>query len=141
MVLPIVTSLSREVFLQTPTANEEAAIALGATRWEMLRTAVLPYGRPGVIAAVMLGLGRALGETIALALTLGSTYAISFNIVAERRQHRSPPTSPTASREANETGRGALIASGLVLFAITLIVNITARAIIYRRREFTESAA
>ncbi|MET7832990.1 phosphate ABC transporter permease subunit PstC [Micromonospora sediminicola] len=140
MVLPIVTSLSREVFRQTPTANEEAALALGATRWEMIRTAVLPYGRPGVIAAVMLGLGRALGETIALALTLGSTYAISFNIL---QSGGNSIAANIANRfaEANDTGRGALIASGLVLFAITLIVNITARAIIYRRREFTESAA
>lgn len=140
MVLPIITSLSREVFLQTPTANEEAALALGATRWEMLRTAVLPYGRPGIIAAVMLGLGRALGETIALALTLGSTYAISFNILANGGNSIAANIANRFA-EANETGRGALIASGLVLFAITLIVNITARAIIYRRREFTESAA
>ena len=86
MVLPIITSLSREVFLQTPTANEEAALALGATKWEMIRTAVLPYGKPGVIAAVMLGLGRALGETIALALTLGIS-STSVQPDRERRQH------------------------------------------------------
>ena len=140
MVLPIITSLSREVFLQTPTANEEAALALGATRWEMLRMAVLPYGRPGIIAAVMLGLGRALGETIALALTLGITFAISFNILANGGNTIAANIA-NGFGEANETGRGALIASGLVLFAITLIVNIIARAIIYRRREFTESAA
>ncbi len=140
MVLPIITSLSREVFLQTPTANEEAALALGATRWEMIRTAVLPYGRPGVIAAVMLGLGRALGETIALALTLGITFGISVNLI-ENGGNTIAANIANAFGEANETGRGALIASGLVLFAITLIVNITARAIIHRRREFTESAA
>lgn len=140
MVLPIITSLSREVFLQTPTANEEAALALGATRWEMLRTAVLPYGRPGIIAAVMLGLGRALGETIALAMTLGITFGISFNLI-ENGGNTIAANIANAFGEANDTGRGALIASGLVLFTITLIVNITARAIIYRRREFTESAA
>ncbi|WP_433313641.1 phosphate ABC transporter permease subunit PstC [Micromonospora sp. CA-269861] len=140
MVLPIITSLSREVFLQTPTANEEAALALGATRWEMLRTAVLPYGRPGIIAAMMLGLGRALGETIALALTLGITFGISFNLI-QNGGNTIAANIANAFGEANETGRGALIASGLVLFTITLIVNITARAIIYRRREFTESAA
>ena len=140
MVLPIITSLSREVFLQTPTANEEAALALGATRWEMIRTAVLPYGRPGIIAAVMLGLGRALGETIALALTLGITFGISFNLI-QNGGNTIAANIANAFGEANETGRGALIASGLVLFTITLIVNITARAIIYRRREFTESAA
>ncbi|MET7748248.1 phosphate ABC transporter permease subunit PstC [Micromonospora sp. NPDC005367] len=140
MVLPIVTSLSREVFMQTPTANEEAALALGATRWEMIRTAVLPYGRPGIIAAVMLGLGRALGETIALAMTLGITFGISFNLI-QNGGNTIAANIANAFGEANETGRGALIASGLVLFAITLIVNITARVIIYRRREFTESAA
>ncbi|MEV4544946.1 phosphate ABC transporter permease subunit PstC [Micromonospora echinaurantiaca] len=140
MVLPIITSLSREVFLQTPTANEEAALALGATRWEMIRTAVLPYGRPGIIAAVMLGLGRALGETIALALTLGITFGISINLI-ENGGNTIAANIANAFGEANDTGRGALIASGLVLFAITLIVNITARAIIHRRREFTESAA
>ncbi|WP_229401048.1 phosphate ABC transporter permease subunit PstC [Micromonospora okii] len=140
MVLPIVTSLSREVFLQTPTANEEAALALGATRWEMIRTAVLPYGRPGVVAAVMLGLGRALGETIALAMTLGITFGISFNLITNGGNTVAANIA-NAFGEANATGRGALIASGLVLFAITLIVNITARAIIHRRREFTESAA
>ncbi|HEY0696245.1 MAG TPA: phosphate ABC transporter permease subunit PstC [Micromonospora sp.] len=140
MVLPIITSLSREVFRQTPTANEEAALALGATRWEMIRTAVLPYGRPGVIGAVMLGLGRALGETIALALTLGITFDISFNVITNGGNTIAANIA-NAFGEANETGRGALIASGLVLFAITLLVNITARAIIHRRREFTESAA
>ncbi|PWU53320.1 phosphate ABC transporter permease subunit PstC [Micromonospora globispora] len=140
MVLPIITSLSREVFLQTPTANEEAALALGATRWEMIRTAVLPYGRPGVIAAVMLGLGRALGETIALAMTLGITFGVSFNLI-QNGGNTIAANIANAFGEANDTGRGALIASGLVLFTITLIVNITARVIIYRRREFTESAA
>ena len=79
--------------MQTPATNEEAALALGATKWEMIRTAVLPYGKPGVIAAVMLGLGRALGETIALALTLGIVFNISFNLIenggnTHRRQHR-----------------------------------------------------
>jgi phosphate transport system permease protein len=135
MILPIITSLSREVFLQTPTQNEEAALALGATRWEVIRTAVLPYGRPGVIASVMLGLGRALGETIALALTLGGVYTISFDLLG-------PGGNTIAANIANRfgeaggTGRSALIASGLVLFAITLVVNMAARAIVYRRREF-----
>jgi phosphate transport system permease protein len=140
MVLPIVTSLSREVFLQTPVMNEEAALALGATKWEMIRTAVLPYGRPGVIAAVMLGLGRSLGETIALAMTLGITFGISFNLI-QNGGNTIAANIANAFGEANETGRGALIASGLVLFAITLVVNMTARAIIYRRREFRDSAA
>ncbi|MDG4824688.1 phosphate ABC transporter permease subunit PstC [Asanoa sp. WMMD1127] len=140
MVLPIITALSREVFLQTPTANEEAALSLGATRWEMIRTAVLPYGRPGVIAAVMLGLGRALGETIALALTLGFINEITFNII-KNGGNSIAANIANGFGEAGEIGRSALIASGLVLFAITLLVNVAARAIIYRRREFTEAAA
>ena len=140
MVLPIVTSLSREVFQQTPPMNEEAALALGATKWEMIRTAVLPYGKPGVIAAVMLGLGRGLGETIALALTLGTVFNISFNLIENGGNSIAANIANTFG-EANATGRGALIASGLVLFAITLVVNMAARAIIYRRREFRDSAA
>jgi phosphate transport system permease protein len=140
MVLPIVTSLSREVFQQTPLMNEEAALALGATKWEMVRTAVLPYGKPGVIAAVMLGLGRALGETIALALTLGIVFNISFNLIQNGGNSIAANIANTFG-EANSTGRGALIASGLLLFAITLVVNMAARAIIYRRREFRDSAA
>jgi phosphate transport system permease protein len=140
MVLPIITSLSREVFLQTPGMNEEAALALGATKWEMVRTAVLPYGKPGVIAAVMLGLGRALGETIALAMTLGIVFNISFNLI-ENGGNTIAANIANTFGEANATGRGALIASGLLLFAITLVVNMAARAIIYRRREFRDSAA
>jgi phosphate transport system permease protein len=140
MILPIVTSLSREVYQQTPAANEEAALALGATKWEMIRTAVLPYGRPGVIAAVMLGLGRALGETIALALTLGSVYQLSFDLLGPGGN---TIAANIANRfgEAGTIGQSALIASGLVLFAITLVVNMTARAIIFRRREFRDIAA
>jgi len=140
MVLPIITSLSREVFLQTPGMNEEAALALGATKWEMVRTAVLPYGKPGVIAAVMLGLGRALGETIALAMTLGIVFNISFNLIQNGGNSIAANIANTFG-EANATGRGALIASGLLLFTITLVVNMAARAIIYRRREFRDSAA
>src|SRR6266536_4072325 len=140
MVLPIITSLSREVFRQTPKMNEEAALALGATKWEMIRIAVLPYGRPGLIASVMLGLGRALGETIALALTLGSTFFISFDIIGNGGNSVAANIANKFG-EASDTGRGALIASGLVLFGITLVVNVTARAIVYRRREFLGSAA
>ncbi|GAA3249158.1 phosphate ABC transporter permease subunit PstC [Dactylosporangium siamense] len=139
MILPIVTSLSREVFLQTPRENQEAALALGSTKWEMIRTAVIPYGKAGIIASVMLGLGRALGETIALALTLGSVFAINWDFLGPGGI---TIASNIANRfgEADEFGRSALIASGLVLFAITLVVNMAARAIVYRRREFVGSA-
>ena len=135
MVLPITTALCRDVFVQTPKANEEAALALGATRWEMIRTAVLPYGRAGIVAAVMLGLGRALGETIALAMTLGATFGVSIDLI-QTGGNSIAANIANGFGEANATGRGALIASGLLLFAITLIVNVIARAIIYRRREF-----
>ncbi len=140
MVLPIITSLTSEVFRQTPTMNEEAALALGATKWEMIRIAVLPYGRPGLIASIMLGLGRALGETIALALTLGGTFFISFDLI-QNGGNTIAANIANKFGEASDTGRGALIASGLVLFAITLVVNMAARAIVYRRREFLGSAA
>jgi phosphate transport system permease protein len=140
MVLPIITSLTREVFRQTPTMNEEAALALGATKWEMIRTAVLPYGRPGLIASVMLGLGRALGETIALALVLGSTNETGFDII-HNGGNSIAANIANKFGEAGDLGRSALIASGLVLFAITLVVNVAARAIIYRRREFVGGAA
>jgi phosphate transport system permease protein len=140
MVLPIVTALSRDVFAQTPKMNEEAALALGATKWEMIRTAVLPYGRPGLIAATMLGLGRALGETIALALCLGSTFVISADLLGNGGNTIAANIAHNFG-EADAIGRGALIASGLVLFAITLVVNVTARAVIFRRREFRANAA
>jgi phosphate transport system permease protein len=139
MVLPIITSLTREVFRQTPIMNQEAALALGSTKWEMIRMTVLPYGRPGLIASVILGLGRALGETIALALTLGGGFLINADIIHDGGNSIAANIANKFG-EASDIGRGALIASGLVLFAITLVVNVTARAIIYRRREFLGSA-
>jgi phosphate transport system permease protein len=137
MVLPIIASLSREVFLQVPAANQEAALALGATRWEMIRTAVFPFARPGIIGATMLGLGRALGETIAVAVVLSPAFIVSFDNLAPSKGNTIAANIANGFGEANEIGRGALIASGLVLFAITLLVNMAARAIIYRRREFS----
>jgi len=136
MILPIIASLSREVFLQVPTANQEAALALGATRWEMIRVAVLPFGRPGVIGATMLGLGRALGETIAVAIVLSPAFLVSFQVLKPASGNTIASNIALAFNEASETGRGALIASGLVLFGITLVVNSIARAVIYRRKEF-----
>jgi phosphate transport system permease protein len=131
MLLPIVAALCREVFVQTPTDHQEAAFALGATKWEMIRMSVLPYGRSGMISAIVLGFGRAVGETIAVALVLSSTFQISWRIL-------DPGGNTIAANIANrwadsgQIGRGALIASGLVLFAITLIVNFGARAIVRR---------
>lgn len=136
MILPIITAVSREVFKQVPRMHEEAALALGATRWEMIRTAVLPFGRPGVISASMLGLGRALGETIAVATVLSSSPLLSLHLM--------DPGGGTFAQnialrfgEAGENGRNALMASGLVLFVITLLVNGAARMIIARRKEYS----
>ena len=138
MILPIVAALSREIFLQVPHGNREAAYALGATRWEMIRTAVLPFSRAGVTAAVMLGLGRALGETIAVALVLLSSFEISANVLGPGGNTVAANIA-TKFAEYGPTGRGALIATGLVLFVITFLVNLAARAIVLRStRRFEE---
>jgi phosphate transport system permease protein len=131
MVLPIVAAISREVFRQVPQANREAALALGATRWETIRIAVLPPSRSGVVGAVMLGLGRALGETIAVALVLAASFNISFHVF-EPGGNTIAANIATKFGEAGILGREALIASGLVLFVITLAVNMAARAVVYR---------
>ncbi len=140
MILPIITNVSREVFRQVPQMHEEAALALGATRWEVIRMAVIPFGRSGVISASMLGLGRALGETMAVATVLSPTFLIETSLL--------DPGGGTFAQniaskfgEATEFGRDALIASGLVLFVITLLVNGAARAIIARRKEYSGANA
>ncbi|POM26799.1 Phosphate transport system permease protein PstC [Actinomadura rubteroloni] len=135
MILPIISSLSREVFLQVPRSHLEASLALGATRWEMVRMSVLPYGRSGVVGASMLGLGRAMGETIAVAMVLTLVPGINIHLL-EDGGATFASNIVNGFSEASETGRGALIASGLVLFVITLVVNMAARAIVARRKEF-----
>ena len=126
MILPIITALTREIFLQTPKLHEEAALALGATRWEMIRMAVLPFGRPGIITAVMLGLGRALGETMAVAH--GALLRRPHRQPDPVRQPRpSPPNIALNFPEASGLKVNTLIATGLVLFVITLGVNMIAR--------------
>ncbi|THG30244.1 phosphate ABC transporter permease subunit PstC [Naasia lichenicola] len=137
MILPIITALCREVFLQTPRLHEEAALALGATRWEMIRTAVLPFGRPGIISASMLGLGRALGETMAVAMVLSPAAVISFVLLQSQN-----PTTIAANialnfPEAAGVNVNVLIATGLVLFVITFAVNALARYAINRRKAFS----
>jgi phosphate transport system permease protein len=138
MILPIIAAISREVFLQVPRSHEEAALALGATRWEMIRMAVLPFGRPGVISAAMLGLGRAMGETIAVALILPATFGISFQILTPQGNSIAANIA-NGFGEATPIGRGALIASGLVLFAITMLMNMAARLVVARRKAFSEA--
>lgn len=140
MILPIVTSVSREVFRQVPKMHEEAALALGATRWEVVRMAVLPFGRSGIISASMLGLGRALGETMAVATVLSSSYQINTSLL-DPGGGTFAQNIASHFKEANDNGRDALIASGLVLFVITLLVNGAARMIIARRKEYSGTAA
>lgn len=137
MILPIITAISRDVFARTPRANIEAAWALGATKWEMIRLAVLPHGRAGVISGSMLGLGRALGETIAISLILSAPSPTApFNVSIFNGGET------FASKIANSSGEfqnnpGPYIAAGLVLFVLTFVVNGIARSIVNRRKEFT----
>ncbi|WP_403021302.1 phosphate ABC transporter permease subunit PstC [Salinibacterium sp. GXW1014] len=137
MILPIITALTREVFLQTPVLHEEAALALGATRWEMIRTAVLPFGKPGIISASMLGLGRALGETMAVAMVLSASGGITFALLTSTNPGTIAANIALRFPEAFGTNINLLIATGLILFAITLVVNMIARWIIGRRKEFS----
>lgn len=137
MILPIITATIREVFLQTPRLHEEASLALGATRWEMIRQAVFPFARSGIISASMLGLGRALGETMAVLMILSPGFFVNFNFL-KPGQHQSIAANIAAQfPEASGLGVNILIATGLVLFVITFLVNMIARAIIARRAEFS----
>ena len=131
MVLPIITSISKNVFEQTPRDQIEAALALGATRWEVIRTSVLPYGRSGVISASMLGLGRALGETIAVLIILsqpapGSAFTPSIFAGGETFASK---IANNASEFDSPSKTGAYIAAGLVLFVVTFLVNAAARTV------------
>jgi phosphate transport system permease protein len=130
MILPIITAISRDVFERTPRDHIEAALALGATRWEMIRTAVLPYGRRGMISGSMLGLGRALGETIAVMLILvkpANSAPFNFSIFSGGQTFAS--IIGANMKEANgPLTTGAYIAAGLVLFVLTFFVNAAARA-------------
>ena len=138
MVLPIITAVCRDVFERTPTANIEGAWALGATRWEMVRLAVLPYGRAGIVSGSMLGLGRALGETVAMYLILsapgpGAPFTTSIFHGGETFASK---IANNAAEFANPKSTGAYIAAGLMLFVLTFIVNAAARSIVNRRKDF-----
>jgi phosphate transport system permease protein len=130
MIIPIITALSREIFLQTPRLNEEAALALGATRWEMIRMAVLPFGRAGIVSASMLGLGRALGETLAVAMVLSPSVVVSFFLLRSENPTTIAATIALNFPESSGIGVNVLIATGLVLFVLTFAVNAAARAIV-----------
>jgi phosphate transport system permease protein len=137
MILPIISAIAREVFSQAPALHREAALALGATRWEMIRMAVLPYGRSGVIAGAMLGLGRALGETLAVAIVLSGSGGITANLISS--SNPSTIAANIALQFPEQTGLGVneLVATGLVLFVITLAVNMLARWVVTRRADFS----
>jgi phosphate transport system permease protein len=132
MILPIVSAVAREVFAQTPRRLEEGALALGATRWEMIRMSVLPFGKSAVISGSMLGLGRALGETMAVAIILSVSGVVSFNLISSSNPSTIAANVALNFPESSGLDVNVLIASGLVLFAITLVVNMIARAIIAR---------
>ncbi|MGE2721328.1 phosphate ABC transporter permease subunit PstC [Mycolicibacterium celeriflavum] len=128
MILPIITAVTREVFIQTPRGQIEAALALGATRWEVVRTTVLPFGMSGYISGAMLGLGRALGETIALLIILrGTQQAFGWSLFDGGYTFASL-IAATASEFNDQYKAGAYIAAGLVLFILTFVVNSLARA-------------
>jgi phosphate transport system permease protein len=130
MITPIITSITREVFATVPTAQKEGAVALGATRWEMIRGAVFPHSRSGIVGAVLIGLGRAMGETIAVALVVGSATSVTARLFS--------PGDAMASVIANQFGeatgtyRAGLIGMGVVLFAITIVVGVIARGLVAR---------
>jgi phosphate transport system permease protein len=133
MVIPIMTAICREVFLQTPRLNEEAALALGATRWEMVRLAVLPFARSGIVSAIMLGLGRALGETLAIAMVLSPAFIVKFAVLQAQSPNTIAANIALQFPEATGLSVNALVATGLVLFVVTLVVNVLARFIINRK--------
>jgi phosphate transport system permease protein len=133
MILPIITAVSREVFVQTPRGQIEAALALGATRWEVVKTTVLPFGLSGYISGAMLGLGRALGETIALLIILrGTQKAFGWSLFDGGYTFASK-IAAAASEFNDQYKAGAYIAAGLVLFVLTFVVNSLARAAVSRK--------
>lgn len=132
MALPIITAICREVFIQTPRMHEEAALALGATRWEMVRMTVLPYSRSGIVSAVMLGLGRALGETMAVAMVLSASGVVTFNLISPQNPSTIAANIALNFGNASGTKINVLIFSGLVLFVVSFAVNFLGRWIATR---------
>jgi phosphate ABC transporter permease protein PstC len=132
MIIPIVSAISREVIATVPIEHKEASLALGATRWEMIRMAVLPYSRAGITGASMLGLGRAVGETIAVTLVIGNAPQIGESIFGQGYTLAAVIANEFGEAASNPVHRAALIAAGLVLFVLTLLVNGAARAFVVR---------
>ena len=129
MILPIITSVTRDIFLQAPRLQQEAALALGATKWEMIRLAVLPFGRSGIISASMLGLGRALGETMAVLMILSPGFSYALRLLRPSTSQTIAANIASQFPEADSIGVSLLVATGLVLFVITFLVNYLARRI------------
>ena len=129
MILPIITSITRDIFLQTPKLLEEAALGLGATKWEMIKMSVLPFARSGIISASMLGLGRALGETMAVLMILSPGLKYSFKLLQASQNQTIAANIAAQYPEADSIGVSVLIGTGLVLFVITFLVNLLARRI------------
>jgi phosphate transport system permease protein len=138
MITPIVTSLSREVCATVPAIDREGAYALGATRWEMIRGVVWPHSQGGVVGAVLLGLGRAVGETIAAALVIGSSPTITSHLFAPG--YSMPAVIANQFGEASGEFRAALLGIGVMLFAFTIIINLIARGIVARNARRTRGA-
>jgi phosphate ABC transporter permease protein PstC len=132
MILPIVSAISREVIATVPAEQKEAALALGATRWEMIRMAVLPYSRAGIMGAAMLGLGRAIGETIAVTLVVGNAPQIGKSLFDQGYTLAAVIANEFGEAAATPIHRSALIAAGLVLFVLTLVINAIARYYVVR---------
>jgi phosphate transport system permease protein len=133
MILPIITSVTREVFVQTPVGHREAALALGATKFEVVRVSVIPFGFSGYISGSMLGLGRALGETMALLLIISTAGPIDFNLM-ESGETFATKIANNAAEFDSPAKTGAYISAGLTLFVLTFIVNSAARAVITGRK-------
>jgi phosphate transport system permease protein len=127
MITPIITSIAREVFATTPPALKEASLAVGATRWEMIRAAILPHSRSGLVSAIMIGLGRAMGETIAVALVIGSYPQFGFRLLGPGDAMASVIANQFG--EATDTYRAALIGLGVILFLLTMVIGIAARTV------------
>ena len=132
MIIPIVSAISREVMATVPADHKEAALALGATRWEMIRIAVLPYSRAGIVGGAMLGLGRAMGETIAATIVIGNAPVLGKSIFDQGYTLAAVIANEFGEAASDPLHRAALIAAGLVLFVLTLVVNAIARAIVVR---------
>jgi phosphate ABC transporter permease protein PstC len=132
MILPIVSAISREVIATVPADLKEASLALGATRWEMIRMAILPHARAGIVGASMLGLGRAIGETIAVTLVIGNAPTIGSQIFDQGYTLAAVIANEFGEAANDKLHSGALIAAGLVLFVLTLIINALARGLVIR---------